>query len=410
MKILILSQYYPPETGACSNRISGFARGFARAGHEVTVITAFPNYPFHRLYSGFKRKWVSEDRDGPVRLLRTWLTIRVPNRPRDRFLNYLGFFLSSLSAALFKAGKADILLATSGPILVGFSGALAAWIRGIPFVLDLRDVWPERIIAAGEFKNPLALRILEWMERFLYRRAAKILCVTEGLRENLIQKGVPDHRLHVITNGTDLSLYEPGTGAEFSWESLGLPPTVFAVVYAGTLGLLQDHQLVIESADRLRSHHDIHFILVGEGVKRASVQAEVQKRELTQVHLLDNLPRRELAALLSHAHIGINSNTDIVHNQMAIPVKMFDYMAAGLPVVIANDGEVERLVREGDIGICVRPGDVHAFSEAILRLFHNRSEAKRMGGKGKTLAEDRFNLEKLTLRVEKILSELRESC
>ncbi len=403
MKILILSQYYPPETGACSNRISGFARYLAAHGHEVTVVTGFPNYPYHKLYAGYRRQWYSSDTDGRVKLMRTWLSIRLPNRPRDRFANYLGFFISSLWACFFKAGPQDVIVATSGPILVGFAGALTALVKRKPFVLDLRDVWPERIVAAGEFKNPVALKVLEWVENFMYARAAQIICVTQGLREKLIRKGVSEKKLTVITNGTDPEMFLPSSGGK-NLSEYGIPENAFVVAYTGSMGLLQDHELVLQCAEKLKEYSDIYFLMVGEGVRRESMEAEARRRGLERVMFLANVPREEVARILSRAKIGINTNTNLDHNQMAIPVKMFDYMACQLPVVLANEGEVAAIVRDGHLGICTPPGDAASFAEAILRLYRDHDLREEMGKNGRRVVVSRFSSRILASQFEDLLS------
>lgn len=399
MKILILSQYYPPETGACSNRISGFARHLANRGHEVTVVTGFPNYPYSKLYPGYARRWCSGDFDGRVKLLRTWLSIRRPKRPLDRFINYLGFFISSLWASIFKAGPQDIVVATSGPILVGFAGALLAIVKRKTFVLDLRDVWPERIVAAGEFKNPVALKILEWIENFMYAHAAQIICVTEGLREKLLQKGVSASKLKVITNGTDPEIFLPSASGK-NLSEYGIPEGSFVVAYTGSIGLLQDHELVLECAERLKPFEDIYFLMMGEGVRRDYLEAEAKHRGLSRVVLVPNKPREEVARILACAKIGINTNTNVNHNQMAIPVKMFDYMACQLPVVLANEGEVAAIVEDGHLGICTPPGDVESFSEAILRLYKNHDLREEMGKNGRRVVLDHYSIYRLSADFE----------
>ena len=403
MKVLILSQYYPPETGACSNRISGFARHLADHGHPVTAITGFPNYPYSKLYPGYARRWCVADSDGRVKLFRTWLSIRLPKRPLDRFMNYLGFFISSLWAGLFKVGPQDVIVATSGPILVGFAGALLASLKRKPFVLDLRDVWPERIVAAGEFKNPLALKILGWVESFMYARAAQIICVTEGLREKLLQKGVPADKLKVITNGTDPEIFLPSIKGK-NLSEYGIPESAFVVAYTGSMGLLQDHELVLECAERLKSFEDIYFLMMGEGVRRNYLESEAKRRGLGRIVFLPNQPREEVARILARAKIGINTNTHVNHNQMAIPVKMFDYMACQLPVVLANEGEVAAIVTEGHLGICTPPGDAASFAEAILRLYRDQPLREEMGKNGRRIVISRFSTHILASQFEEAVS------
>lgn len=368
------------------------------------MITGFPNYPYREIYPGYKRTWCQTDSDGKVQILRTWLTTIFPKRPIHRLANYLGFFISSMWAAMFYAKKQEIVVATSGPILVGFSGALVSWMKRIPFILDLRDMWPERIVAAGEFKNRFALKILEWIEHFMYRRARRIVCVTEGLRENLIKKGVDERKICVITNGTDPDLFKPALREETSvFEAFGIPRGSFVVVYAGTLGLLQDHDMILNTAEVLKEFKDIYLVLIGEGVRRTFLEEETIKRHLFNVRFLPNLKREQLAEILPFAQIGINPNTNIRHNRMAIPVKMFDYMACELPVVLANDGEVKNMVEDNLIGFCTLPGNVPMFVEAILKLYRDQKLRLEMGKQGRKLVQRQFSIQLLSERFEDVV-------
>jgi glycosyltransferase involved in cell wall biosynthesis len=403
MKVLILSQYYPPETGACAHRISGFARYLAAHGHAVTVITGLPHYPHRALYPGYRVAWCQPDADGDVHLLRCWLARLAPRSPLHRLLNYLGFFLSALWAGCFRCGPQDVIVATSGPIFVGFAGALLAWLKRTPFVLDVRDLWPERIVAAGEFRHRLAIWLLARIETFMYWRASRIVCVTAGLYERLRQRGRPAPQLSIITNGTDPEVFRLAEQSAEAFTRFGIPRQSFIVVYAGTLGLLQDHALLLHTATALQAYADIYLVLIGEGVKKAEVQAEAVKRRLTRLIFLPNLSREQLATVLPAAHIGINANTHVAHNRMAIPVKMFDYMACGLPVVLANDGDVPAIVAEAQAGLCTPPGDADLFVQAILTLYHDAAKRSEMGARGRAFVLERYATQVLAGHFEALL-------
>ncbi|MDD5218845.1 MAG: glycosyltransferase family 4 protein, partial [Candidatus Omnitrophica bacterium] len=387
------------------NRISGFARHLVRMGHEVTVITGLPNYPVRKLYPGFRVRWCQIDQDGGVKLWRTWLTICYPKRPIHRLMNYLGFFFSSLSAAFFCAGRHDVIIATSGPILVGFSGVILSLFKRKPLVLDLRDMWPERVVAAGEFANPLAVKILEFVEKMMYWRASRIICVTQGLHDHLLEKEVPARKLAVITNSTDPVFFEQDVRGKV-FEEFGIAENAFVAVYAGNFGIFQDLELILDAAQNLATHHEIRFLLVGEGVKRRSLEEETARRGLNNVHIGPNLDRHQLARVLKKSKVGLNANTCIAHNAMAIPVKMFDYMACGLPVVLANTGEVEKIVEESKAGFCVPQGSVESFSEAILKLYRDDRARCEMGQNGTRFVRKHFDARVLSDKLAGILSEV----
>lgn len=403
MNILILSQYYPPETGACAHRIAGLARYLAAQQHAVTVLTGFPHYPAQQLYPGYTVSWCQPDSDGVVRLLRCWLLTLPPKSPLHRLLTYLGFFVSALWAGCFRAGPQDVIVATSGPMFVGVAGALLAWVKGCPFVLDVRDLWPERIVAAGELHNRPLIWLLERLEAFMYWRAQHIVCVTAGLQQKLREKGLPAQHSTVITNGTDPALFQPARAASQAFAPYGIPAGSFIIVYAGTLGLLQDHEMFLQTAEALRPYPEVYLVLIGEGVKRALLQQEAERRQLSHLVLLPNMPRAQLAALLPAAHVGMNPNTAVTHNIMAIPVKMFDYMACGLPVVLANAGEVQTILAEAQAGVCTPPGDVPRFVQALCALYHDPAQRAAMGARGRQLVLEHYATEVLAQRFEKVL-------
>ena len=403
MNILFLTQYYPPETGACANRISGFARYLASQQHTVTVLTGFPHYPLQQLYPGYKVSWCQPDTDGLVRLLRCWLLTLPASSPWHRLLTYLGFFVSALWAGCFRAGPQEVVVATSGPIFVGVAGALLAWIKGVPFVLDVRDLWPERVVVAGELRNRLLIWLLERLETFMYWRAAQLVCVTDGLRQKLRQKGIAERHLEMIPNGTDPDLYQAAAPAPDAFVPFGVPAGRFVIVYAGTLGLLQDHDLFLRTAEAIQASPDMYLVLIGEGVKRPLLQQEASKRHLTRLRLVPNMPRDQLATLLPSAQLGINANTAVEHNIMAIPVKMFDYMACGLPVVVANAGEVRAIVEDAQAGVCTPPGDVAGFVQALRRLYEHPGQRAEMGARGRRLLLERYATRVLARRFETLL-------
>jgi glycosyltransferase involved in cell wall biosynthesis len=264
MHILFISQYFRPELGAASERISRHAFNLAKFGHEVTVITGYPNYPGGKVYPGYRRKLFSVEVIEGVRVVRVWLWTTTKKGAASRLLNYLSFMLASTIVGVW-LGKMDRVVATSGPIFVGLSGYIVSAIKRASFIFDVRDIWPERIYAGTKLKRGWLLGVLERLEIFLYRKAARIIAVTHGVKENIVSKGINPEKVTVITNGVDMALFAPKTRNRVLAEKLGLDGNEFIVIYTGTLGLLQDIDLIVECALRLKKYGDIVFLLVGDG-------------------------------------------------------------------------------------------------------------------------------------------------
>ncbi len=399
MHILFISQYFHPEIGAASERISGFARNMARLGHRITVITGFPNYPPGKIYPGYRKKLFSVEKFNGVKVIRVWLFTPNGTSVIERVLNYLSFMLSSVIAGFF-VRDINYVFATSGPMFAGLAGYIISAVKKAPFIFDVRDIWPERIYAGTDIKRGWAIRQLERLEMFLYRKAAEIIAVTNGVKANIVSKGINREKITVITNGVDTSVFSPRTRNQALAEKSGIKENSFVVIYAGTLGLLQDLDLFVESAGRLKEHDDILFLMVGGGAKRDDFINKVEKGHLDNVKVIPPVSAGELCDYINLSDVGINANTNHPHNDMAIPVKIFPYMACAKPVVLANKGEIAELVGVNNIGICVAPGDAGAFSEARLTFYRSRKLLRQCGENGYKLVRAGYSMEKLAQKLD----------
>jgi glycosyltransferase involved in cell wall biosynthesis len=400
MHILFISQYFHPEIGAASERISGFARNLSGFGHKITVITGFPNYPFDKKYPGYKKKLFSVEKYNGVKVIRVWLFTTGSAGVAARLLNYFSFMITSIAAGL-RVRDLDFVFATSGPIFAGLAGYILSRTKKVPFIFDVRDIWPERIYAGTDMKRGFATKMLEKLEMILYAKAVKIIAVTKGVKANIVSKGVSAEKVNVITNGVDTNIFATLPLNHALVETLGIGQNKFTVIYAGTLGLFQDIDLIVECAERLRNYEDILFLIVGGGARRDEFCEKVERRELINVIMVPPVSSTELNNYINLSDIGINANTDHPHNDMAIPVKMFPYMACAKPVVLANTGEIAEIVAENNVGECVPPGDIEAFSSAILKLYQNRELCRQCGENGYKLVIDKFSSDMLARQLEK---------
>lgn len=406
MHILFISQYFHPEIGAASERISGFARNLKNRGHEITVITGFPNYPLDRQYPGYRKKLFAVEDLAGVRVLRVWLFTSKNPGAFARLMNYLSFMLFAILAGL-RVREVDCVIATSGPIFAGLAGYLVGRMKKTAFIFDVRDIWPERIYAGTDIRRGWAIRQLEKLEMFLYDRAARIVAVTEGVKDNIIAKGIAPDKVHVVTNGVDTKVFYPVEKNVKLMQSLGMENGTFVVIYTGTLGLFQDLDLFVDCAHTVKEYEDIRFLIVGGGARRDELINKLRERSLSNVSVLPPVSAEELRDYINLSDVGVNANTDHPHNDMAIPVKMFAYMACGKPVVLANTGEVVGIVHQYNVGECVRPGDARAFTEAILKLYQDKELCRKYGEHGFCAATEQFSSARLAEELERKVLEIK---
>lgn len=404
MRIIFISQYFAPEIGAASERISGLACNLSKLGHKVTVITGFPNYPLGEIYPGYTKKLFSLENNNGVKVIRVWLFTTGNTGATARLLNYLSFMFSSIIAGLW-SGSVDCTIATSGPLFTALAGYIISTIKKAPFIFDVRDIWPERIYAGTNMKRDTLIKTLEKIEIFLYKKAARIIAVTNGIKNNIISKNISEGKVTVITNGVDMEIFSPQPRNKTLSEKLGIGESTFTVIYVGTLGLLQDLNLMVTCAERLKDYKNILFLIIGGGAKRDKFIDMVKRIGLTNVKILPPIPQRELCNYINLSDIGINANTDHPHNSMAIPVKIFPYMACAKPIILANRGEIAHLVKKYNVGLCVPPGDIEAFTNAILEFYHKRELCKQYGDNGYKLVNERFSMDRLARDFSDVISD-----
>lgn len=394
MYILFITQYFSPEIGAASERLTGLAFNLSKLGYKVTVITGFPSYPFGMVYLGYKKRLFMQEEISGVRIIRVWFYTTKKTGAVARLLNYLSFMFSSILAGILTK-KADFVVATSGPIFTALAGYILSIFKKSCFIFDVRDIWPERIYAGTDIKRGFLIKAMEKLEIILYKKAAKIVAVTNGVRDNIVSKVACPDKVRVITNGVNAGIFSPHPVNRTLAERLGINENKFIAIYVGTLGLLQDLHLIIACAKKLRIYKDILFLIIGGGAKRDEFIGMVKENNLTNVKVIQPVLHAELCDYINLADIGINANTNHPHNDMAIPVKMFSYMACAKPVLLANVGEIASLVERHNIGICVPPGDVEAFTTAVLKFYNDRELCKQCGENGYRLVRERFSMDKL---------------
>jgi glycosyltransferase involved in cell wall biosynthesis len=415
LQVLYISQYYPPEACAPAARVDAFTREWVRAGAEVRVLTGFPNHPEGVLHTEYRKPWrrgfVREEREG-VKVYRTWLYPSANRKLWGRGANFTSFALSATLAGTCVAPKQGVVIATSPQILVGAAGWAVGAMRFLPWVFEVRDLWPESLVGVGQATaDSLLYRGLGQVASFLYRHAAHIVVDGEWKRQHLIHQGVEEQRISVIRNGIEegFCLNPTSDHARLARrqlrEELGLRDE-FVLLYAGTLGMAHGLETVLQAAERLKGHDDIVFLLMGAGAERQQLCQLVEGSRLSNVRILEKQPRERIPAFLAAADACLIPLRNREIFKTAIPSKLFEAMAAGKPAILGVEGEAKEILLDSQAGLAVRPEDSGAMAAAILRLRNEPSLCHALGRNGRRAVLEKYLRPRQAAKYLSLLSEL----
>jgi glycosyltransferase involved in cell wall biosynthesis len=385
LRVVLLSQYFPPEIGATQSRMQSFAEHLTDRGHDVTVICEFPNHPHGRIPGGYAGMLMEDDRSNPYRVLRVWVLAHPEKTQLTRMELYLSYMTMAVVAAPW-VGRADVVLATSPPLFTGIAGAAIARMNGAPLVLDVRDLWPAAAISLDQIKYALAARVSEGLEKWLYREADATTSVTRPFCEYIDRFRPEGPRTVLIPNGT-LDLFFDGA-ADGGRGTLGVEADDFLVTFAGTHGIAQGLPAIVESAALLDDGFTVAF--VGDGPVRENLIAEATARGLTNVRFHPQTVIERMPPLLAASDALLVPLSGHSTFETFVPSKLIDFMAVGRPVILSAAGEAARLVNRAGAGVVVSPEDPAALAEAIRWLRDHPEEARRMGERGREFARKRL--------------------
>jgi colanic acid biosynthesis glycosyl transferase WcaI len=386
VNILYVSQYFPPEMGAPAARVAELTRYWAEAGHEVTVLTGFPNHPtgvVHRDYRKKLARLVARERSGAVNLVRTWL-LPFPNRKAyERILNYSSFCASAASTGTFLP-RPDVLIASSPQLLVGLTGSWLARVKRVPLVFEVRDLWPESLAAVGmASSHSLLHKALGRVAEYLYRRSERIVVVTAAFKDFLVEHWeVPPGKISIVENGVDTDLFRPKDAQELRRE-LGLQGK-FVVSYIGTMGLAHGLEMMIKVAEELqRTAPNITFLLVGEGADKQRIVNLARSRGLTNIRFVEQQARNRIPDYISasNACLVLLKKTDLF--KTVIPTKMLEFMSCSKPVLLGVDGQARKILEEAQAGVFVEPENASELAAAIVHLARQPRHCEILGGNGR---------------------------
>ena len=410
MKIVYISQYFPPEIGAPAARASELARHWVQEGQDVTVLTGFPNHPNGVMLPAYRkamRKLVMKGNYEGAKVVRSWL-LPFPNRKSyERILNYTSFLLSSAITGMFLS-RPDVVIATSPQLLVALAGWWVARCKRVAFVFEVRDLWPESLAAVGAGnRNSLLYRTLAKIAGFLYRRADRIVVVTPAFKAHLIEHWkVPAEKISIIQNGVETNVFSPRNTDPSLRTQLNLEEK-FVVSYIGTIGIAHGLNTFLDAAAKLRQvAPNVQFLLVGEGAERERICALAQSQGLTNLHFTGPQPREKIPAYIaaSDACVVLLKKADIF--ETVIPTKMLEFMSCGKPIILGLEGYARKIVESAAAGIWITPESSEELCKAILQLETNRGLGRQLGANGRNYILQNFSRKETAIQYLALLQEL----
>ncbi|KFB65960.1 glycosyltransferase family 4 protein [Candidatus Accumulibacter vicinus] len=406
MHILFLTDNFPPEVNAPASRTFEHCREWVKAGHQVTVISCVPNFPKGRVYAGYRnRLWQAEIIEG-IRLIRVWSYIAANEGFVKRILDYQSFMVTATLAGLL-VRRVDVVVGTSPQ----FFTVCAAWVlsvlKRIPFVFELRDLWPESIKAVGAMQDSAAIRWLEKLEWFLYRQARLIVTVTHAFRDKLIGRGIDGNKISVVTNGVDMTRFKPMPKDPSLVRQLGLEGK-FVGGYVGTHGLAHHLETVLDAAEKFISEglgEDFHFILLGDGARKPALQDEAHRRRLQNVTFVDTVPKDQVARYWSLLDVSIIHLRKTELFTTVIPSKLFECMGMGLPVLHGVAGESADMVCAENVGIVFEPENAGELVAQMKVLKNDRPRYEKYRSNG-LVAARKYDRTALAMEMLALLDKL----
>lgn len=403
MHILFLTDNFPPEVNAPASRTFEHCREWVASGAKVTVITCAPNFPKGKVFNGYKnRLWQCEVMDG-IRVIRVWTYITANEGFAKRVLDYVSFMLTGAVAALF-VRKVDVVVGTSPQ----FFTACAAWAMGVlkrvPWVFELRDIWPESIKAVGAMQDSLAIRVLEQIELFLYRHAGRIVAVTHAFKDTLIRRGIDGNKIDVITNGVDLSNFSPLPKDADLGAELGLNGC-FVAGYIGTHGLAHGLETLLHAAQTLEQvpgAENIRILFLGDGAKKAELVESARARGLRNVVFVASVPKDQVPRYWSLLDVSIIHLRKTELFTSVIPSKLFECMGMGIPVLHGVAGESAAIVQTEQVGEVFESDNAQQLVDALLKLRADETRFKSYQANGLSAAK-RYDRKQLAANMLEIL-------
>ncbi len=388
MRILMLTQYFPPETGAAQVRLFEVAKAIKAQGHQIEVVTAFPNYPTGVVPSEYKGKFFMKDSIDGILLYRTWIYPVQRGRLWKRLFNYFSFVLSACYGIL-RAGPADYIFVESPPIFIGFTTLFARSVKRAKVIFNISDLWPESAISLGLVKNKLLIGLTRILERRMYKVAWRISAQTEGIIQSLRQRGISADKLVFLPNGVDPELFKPGLPDQELAQRLQVQNKT-VILYAGTIGYAAGLEVALQAAEILRENHDIVFLIVGDGTEKPRLEKLAAEMQLPNVRWMPFQPLIEIVRYYNLATLNLVTLRRYNLAEGVRPSKLFPGLASAKPVIYVGEGEGARVMNESGGGRVIPPEDPERLAKTILELLANPEQCREMGQRGRNYVIEHY--------------------
>ena len=394
MHIVFLTDNFPPEGNAPATRTIEHASRWVESGHQVTVITGVPNFPEGKVFEGFKNRWYQTEDVLGIKVIRVKTYITANEGFAKRILDYLSFMVSGFFAGLF-VKKPDVVVATSPQFFTAVAGWALAGLRRKPFVFELRDIWPASITAVGAMRKSKVISALEKLELFLYRRATRIVSVTQSFKDELIQRGVNGEKIDIVLNGVDLTKYAKQTHKDEDFADNYELNGKFVAGYVGTHGMAHGLEHIVHAASLIQDQDDIRVVFAGGGAAREKLEKQVDQMGLKNIVLIPRVSKEDISRLWSLCDVSLVNLRNAELFKTVIPSKIFESMGMGIPMIVSMPhGEATEIVSKAEAGLIINPETPDELAQAIIKL---RDDKKLLSGlsTGALSAAQEFSREKL---------------
>lgn len=402
MKILFLSDNFPPEVNAPANRTFEHCTEWVKKGVEVTVITCVPNFPQGKVHNGYKNKLYQVHYINGIRVIRVWSYIAPNNGVIKRTLDYLSFALTSFFASFFV--KADLIVATSPQFFVACSGFLVSLVKRRPWVMEVRDLWPESIKAVKAIQGGIALKWLEKLELFLYHKANRIVVVTDSFKENISSRGISAEKIAIVKNGVRLDMFKPCRKDENLARQLGLMDK-FVIGYIGTHGMAHGLDFILKAVKGLTP--EIHFLFIGDGAEKKKLERLKEELSLDNVTMHPPVPKEYIQKYLSIIDVALVPLRKSDTFKTVIPSKIFENAAMEKPILLGVEGEARQIVTSYQAGLCFEPENEASFLDKVMVMYSAKQKYHQMQQGCRNLANDfdrKVLAEKMLIEIIKAVS------
>lgn len=385
MKILFLTDNFYPEVNAPASRTYEHAREWVKAGHEVTVITCVPNFPKGKVFDGYKNKlWQKEAIDG-IEVIRVWSYIAANKGFVRRTLDFISFSVTSFLAGLFV--KADVIVATSPQFFTALSGRTLSFWKRVPWIMEVRDLWPESIKTVGAMKDNLFIRYFEWEEMRCYRSAKTIVVVTDSFKRTLTARGIDEAKIKVVKNGVDKEMFKPVPKDEALIGELGLEGKKI-IGYIGTHGMAHKLDFILDCARNMQGRNDFHFLFIGAGAEREALLAKKEREGISNVTMLDSVPKDQVVRYISILDLSLINLRKSELFKTVIPSKMFENAGMQIPIIMGVQGEAQEMLEEYEAGLCFEPENEEDFNAKLQQLLSDPDLYERCRTGGAEMSRD----------------------